>query len=138
PSRGSIVTPNGSVCVPPRSQVRSTLTASAGDGSASDASRARQSTDAIRRMCPVKRLACLAGYASSTGVLIHHAVQPASTRAPVCVHVADHAIGGAYGEVVARRPALPPLRLHPPAAHDPDHREVTTTAMQQRQPALLP
>src|SRR5438105_255295 len=49
--------------------------------------------------------------------LIHDALQPPGTGAPVSVDIAHQAIRGPQGHVVAGHAVLPPVGFHTPAAH---------------------
>src|SRR3979490_929117 len=150
PSAGSIVTPNGSL---PTLYVRSIEAASAPAGKAALRTKAKPKAAANRRIGPhyrddhgrvgskelashLVRMAACACLRTSDSV--HNALQPARARAAVRVHVADHSVRGAQREVVARRSALPPLRLHPPRAHALDDREAPTRDLQQRELPFVP
>src|SRR6266540_1368414 len=151
PSAGSMVTPKGSL---PTGNVRSMEAASAAPGSAALRSNAKPKAAPSCRMwtaitgCgqfPVSsnelasRLVRMAAPVwLRKVVLVHNALQPARSRSAVGVDVADHAVRGAKREVIARGPALPPLGLDAPAAHDLDDGEAPTRDLQQRELPFVP
>src|SRR5207253_7353731 len=70
--------------------------------------------------------------------LIHHALQPPGTRAPISVDIAHQAIGGPEGHVVAGHVVLPPVGFHTPAAHLLDDGVAMTGDDQSDELTLIP
>lgn len=69
---------------------------------------------------------------------VHDALQEPLTPAPIAVDVAEQAIRGPQGQVLARDAVGPPLAVHAPAPHDLDDDEPPVAYAQRAGLALVP